>query len=395
MAQASNGSVFNVEEAIKTLPDNATMRDIFDFCVRNRLHNLAQGMIELPPPLKLREIAARICVEGAEVHQYRNRFGEDQYRFALQKLLKNYFHIDVPKEAILATSGVTGGIFSVLMMIKNENPQAKIGLIVPFYTYHLKDVTEALGREPVFVKSNDDFSPNFEEIEKALKDGIQLLLFCNPGNPQANLWKKEEIQRVVALTEQYKCRLLIDEIYCDLVWRGNFYTPIEEKLYDHVIVVRGFSKSLGAQSWRCGYLIASPSTAAKVMAIHDPIYISVSWQQHAIGEYLTDHYEDFVKHVNELGDLMKSNWRVLSEAFHEVLGWTPIEPDGSMYGMFLHHGKSDKDAVVAGLRFGVGVAPGKIFYPGLPENTKYVRIHVGISSAKAHEIARLLRAKKE
>src|SRR5687767_4267140 len=77
-------SDFNLEEALKKLPENATMRDIFDFCTKHNLHNLAQGkiifcgvhfqgMIELPPPLKLRQIAADICLNDANIHQYRNR----------------------------------------------------------------------------------------------------------------------------------------------------------------------------------------------------------------------------------------------------------------------------------------------------------------------------------
>lgn len=383
----------DLAEALQNLPDGATMRDIFDFCQKYNLHNLAQGMIELAPPVKLRQIASEVCMQGHEVHQYRNRFGELEYREALQKLLKRYYHADVPKEAILATSGVSGAIFATMMMLRNENPNAKIGLIVPFYTYHQKQATEAFGREPVYINTNQDFSPNFEEIEKALQSGLQLLLFCNPGNPQANLWKKEDIQKVVKLTEQYNCKLLIDEIYCDLVWKGTFYTPIQDKVYDHVIVARGFSKSLGAQSWRCGYLVTAPELAEKIMRIHDPIYISVPWQQHAIGRYLAEDYEDFVRHIQELGDLMKKNWAVLSKAFQNALGWQPIEPHGSMYGMFYHKVHSDRDAIVAGLECGVGVAPGKIFYQGLPQNTGYVRIHVGISHEKAQQIAKVLEAK--
>jgi len=142
-------------------------------------------------------------------------------------------------------------------------------------------------------------------------------------------------------------------------------------------------------------LIASPSIAAKIMAVHDPIYISVPWLQHSIAEFLIHHYDDFVQHVKELGELMQDNWKILSVALHDSLGWIPIEPDGSMYGMFYHNAKSDKEAVVQGLRKGVGVAPGRIFYPGLPENTGYVRIHVGISHEKAKMIAKLLQDNKQ
>jgi len=84
---------------------------------------------------------------------------------------------------------------------------------------------------------------------------------------------------------------------------------------------------------------------------------------------------------------MQNNWITLSTALQKSLNWDPINPDGSMYGLFRHHSKSDKDAILEGLQAGVGVAPGRIFYPGLPENSGYVRIHCGISEAKAHAIA--------
>lgn len=32
------------------------------------------GMIELPPPRKLRERVAKSCLEQDDIHQYRNRF---------------------------------------------------------------------------------------------------------------------------------------------------------------------------------------------------------------------------------------------------------------------------------------------------------------------------------
>jgi len=33
-----------MDELLKELPENATMRDIFDFCTKHHLYNLAQGL---------------------------------------------------------------------------------------------------------------------------------------------------------------------------------------------------------------------------------------------------------------------------------------------------------------------------------------------------------------
>jgi len=381
----------SMEELLKTLPSNATMRDIFDFCMKHKLHNLAQGMIELNPPEKLRNISARVCIEGNEVHQYRNRFGEPDYRESIVELLSKKFGCNVPKDAVLATAGVSGGIVSTLMLLKSEaaksNRLPKIAILVPFYTYHNKQIQDILGVTPVYIPTNEDFTPNWDAITKELQNGLDLIMFTNPGNPQGNLWTKADLDKMVELTKAHNCMLLLDEIYCDLVWKGTFYSPIHEKLHDHVVVCRGFSKTLGCQSWRVGYVVASPTTAEKLMRIHDPLYISVPFLQHGIAEYIKSDYEDFLNHVQQVSDLMQSNWRLLSRTMQKTLGWQPLEPSGSMYGLFKHGQKSDRDAVLQGLYNGVGVAPGNIFWNGTPDNTTYVRIHVGISAEKAQQIA--------
>jgi len=355
---------------------------------------LAQGMIELEPPLKLRQRTANTCLNGGVVHQYRNRFGEIDFRDSVVKMLQRHWKIaNISRENVLATCGVSAGIVSTITTIRNEikNTQQrdiKIGLLVPFYTYHMRQVQEVTGKEPIYVSSNEDFSPNFQEIQKALESGLDILMFTNPGNPQGNVWTKEQIEKIVELTREYKCNLLIDEIYCDLVWKGTHYSPIQsDKLQDHVIVCRGFSKTLGCQSWRVGFLVSSAPTTEKIMRVHDPLYISVPWAQHSIGEYLSEDYEDFVSHIEKSSELMQSNLKILSDALQKVFGWEPVQPDGSMYGMFKHHEKTDKDAVLLGLRKGVGLAPGRIFFPGTPENSGYIRIHVGISNEKAKQIA--------
>jgi len=45
-----------------TLGQNASMRDVGDYCKKHGIPSLAQGMIELPPPMKLRELAAKYAV---------------------------------------------------------------------------------------------------------------------------------------------------------------------------------------------------------------------------------------------------------------------------------------------------------------------------------------------
>lgn len=99
------------------------MRDVFDYCTKNKLHSVAQGMIELPPPRKLREIVSAAILDDSQQHinQYRNRFGEPPYLQAIQRLLEKHYATKVPLGAILATSGylLVYTIFSNYIIFSN------------------------------------------------------------------------------------------------------------------------------------------------------------------------------------------------------------------------------------------------------------------------------------
>jgi aspartate/methionine/tyrosine aminotransferase len=367
--------------------------------------NNNKGMIELPPPRKLREIAARMLLfeddfeaanpvgktPHADVHQYRARFGEKSFREAIAGLMQGEYGCPaVQPENILATSGVSGAVVSVLrsLQMAKEEGDLRVALLEPFYTYHNVQARTAVGSSPSVVKCAPDLGPDFEQISAALEEGVDVLIFCNPGNPQGNVWTREQVRELVDLAKRHGTVLLVDEIYADFVhdpYRTPFYTPVSEaELPDHVLVCRGFSKCLGAQSWRTGFLVAARSRIEQVMRVHDPLYISVTWQQHAIAEYIATFPEDYDAHVRSVCDQCAKNWRALAPLLEAEFGWKAIEPKGSMYALFDYGdtAKTDMEAVVVALKRGIGVAPGNIFFSGVPERTGLIRIHVGFSTEK-------------
>jgi aminotransferase len=385
------------------LDKNASMRDVGDFCNKNGIPSLAQGMIELPPPLKLRELAA-FYATADDVHMYRDRFGEKVFLDAIVSLLAKHYGINVEKKNLMAVQGVTAGCVTTLTMLKNEG-RNRIGLVSPYYTYHLKEVHTVFGKDPVYIPmfNYDDLMGEFDfgALEKALQDGLDCVIICNPSNPVGKIWKKDDILKVVTMCEKHNCFLLLDECYCDMVWEPHkLFTPLPphtDKFYENVIICRGFSKVLGCQSWRAGYVIAHESLIPKMMLVHDPVYVCVPFIQHALGDFLSKHYDVFQAHCQQIGELMQSNWKKLSVAFKEHLGWEPIDPQGSMYGMFKHNHETDMDGVLVALERGVGVVPCSIFWPNLPAKTGYIRIHCGVISSKADLIVQKMQesAKKE
>ena len=138
---------------------------------------------------------------------------------------------------------------------------------------------------------------------------------------------------------------------------------------------------------------------------------------------------------------MQENWARLKKLLHEELGWVrhsappaastvrlthpprqvPVEPQGSMYGLFHHQQTSDLEALKYGLDHGIGVAPGNMvpfpalcgrrgaaigacvacdidssqFWGGDKANTGLIRIHYGFGRDTVTRIEEVVRAKRQ
>merc|ERR1712216_41286 len=130
---------------------------------------------------------------------------------------------------------------------------------------------------------------------------------------------------------------------------------------DNIVVLRGFSKCMGAQSWRVGFMMGSEASISALMPIMDPVYICTPRDQHSLGRYLKEDIGDYKGHIEQVNSLLQANWALLKAAFQKRFGWIPVEPQGTMYGMFKHNSDSDLEAAELALRAGVGVCPGHIF----------------------------------
>jgi aspartate/methionine/tyrosine aminotransferase len=378
-----------------TLPPINSMRDINDFCVSKGLPSLAQGMIELPPPRKLREIASELVLEDT-VHTYRARAGEKEFLEGISGMLNNVFGEVVPPSQIQAVQGVTGGVVSSLLLLRKRNPTAKVAVLEPFYTYHLQQVRMVFQQEPVFVGcAQEGLFPDFEQLEKLARAGeVQGAIIVNPSNPSGLVLSKEQVERLEMLSKETGLFLIFDECYADMVFDGQpRISPVRNGLKeDNITVCRGFSKCVGAQSWRVGFVLASEQTVLDLMPIMDPVYICTPRDQHAVARYVSQHVDDYKEHILKVNELLRGNWTIIKAAFTKRFGWTPVEPQGTMYGMFRHNCDSDTEAAEMALRAGCGVCPGWIFMRPGTTQTHHIRIHCGVTKEKAEAIAKSLTA---
>ena len=345
-----------------------SMRDINDYCVEKGLYTLAQGMIEIPPPQGLRDAACE-ALNSDNLHSYRARLGEPDFLKAVETLLIREGVAKASGEldgSIYATQGVTAGIVASILYLKQKLGRApKIAVLEPFYTYHGVQIKAIAGIPPVVLSGIIDVetkSFDWAKLDAALAD-IDGVIVCNPHNPGGLVYTEEDVERVYELVvTKHKKFLVFDECYNEMVFQGKHHSPIQKRICDNMVVCRGFSKTLGAQSWRIGYSVSSKATIAAMVAVADPYYVCVPVLQHALGTFLNNSPDAYDTHVRELNSLIQKNWAVLKAAFLKRFpAWSAFEPHGTMYGNFKHDQKSDLEAVKAVLEVGVGTCPGSMF----------------------------------
>lgn len=158
-------------------------------------------------------------------------------------------HLGTDISHLCLTNGSAEGIRYIIEAF--TSPNGRIVGVVPSYAM-FQVYSEMYGRNFISVPYNNDLTMDVNHIIAALTDDTQLLILLNPNNPMGNVYTDEEFERVMKAAQQKQITVLIDEAY------HYFYpkTFINYALqYEHVFVVRTFSKLFSMAGCRLGYVI--------------------------------------------------------------------------------------------------------------------------------------------
>ncbi|WP_281615632.1 PatB family C-S lyase [Flammeovirga sp. SubArs3] len=164
----------------------------------------------------------------------------------------------VIKNELVFVPGIVPALGMLVQALTNVND--KVALFSPVYPPFYENI-EKNKRELVnipLINNDNYYSIDFGTFEDELKKGCKLLMFCNPHNPSGRVWKKEELEKLLDLCDQYDCNIISDEIHADLTLFGNKHVPfaslsaIAEK---RVITCMAPSKTFNLAGLNCAYLI--------------------------------------------------------------------------------------------------------------------------------------------
>lgn len=320
--------------------------------------NLSQGFPNFTVDERLTNIVARLAKEN--VHQYTPMSGYPPLLLKIATLVeKSYSRIVQPETELLVTAGATQAIFTTIQALVNNNDEVIV--LDPSYDCYEAPIL-LCNALPVRVDLNDDYTPNWERIEKAFSSKTKMMIINNPHNPTGKIWTESDFKALETLLEKYpEVILLSDEVYEYITFeQRHISVHSRTKLQHRSIVVSSFGKSFHITGWKVGYVVAPEYLMKEVKKVHQFVVFSVnSICQIAICEYL-----DLVS-VAELGMFYQEK----RDYFRKLLQnsrFQLIPCEGTYFQVASYDSISDEDDVAFCKRLitenGVAAIPISTFY---------------------------------
>jgi methionine aminotransferase len=258
--------------------------------------NLSQGFPNFPVDTLLTDIVIRLAKEN--VHQYLPMTGYPPLLSNIARLVKkSYQRILLPETEILVTAGATQAIFTTIQALIQSDDEVII--LDPSYDCYEAPVLLCNAR-PVRIALNDDYTPDWDCIQKACSDNTKMIIINNPHNPTGKILTQSDFAALESLLENFpKINVLSDEVYEYITFEHKHISAHTRiKLVNRCIMISSFGKSFHVTGWKVGYLVAPEHLMKEIKKVHQFLVFSVnSICQVAISEYL-----DLVS-VDEIGTL--------------------------------------------------------------------------------------------
>jgi methionine aminotransferase len=330
--------------------------------------NLSQGFPNFPVDKRLIDIFARLASEN--VHQYSPMSG---YPPLLEKIAKltqqSYRRIVNNKSEILITAGATEGIFAAIQAL--VNPNEEVIILDPSYDCYEAPILLS-NAKPIRVALNDDFTPNWENINAATNENTKLIIINNPHNPTGKTWTSADFDQLEKLVDSFSNLIVFsDEVYEYITFEHpHISIHNRQKLWNRSITVSSFGKSFHITGWKIGYVIAAEHLMKEIKKVHQFLVFSVnSISQVTISEYL-----DIVD-VYSLGNFYQQK----RDFFRNLLKETKLQLlpcEGTYFQVASYTNISSEDDMTFTKRlvteFGVAAIPISPFYED-GKDTKCIR----------------------
>lgn len=109
-----------------------------------------------------------------------------------------------------------------------------------------------------WVRDGERWAIDWEALERAVTPQTRLFLLCNPHNPVARVWRREELERLAAFCLRHDLVLCADEVHCDLILddlRHVAVATLGDEIAARTITLQSPSKTYNIAGLACAFAV--------------------------------------------------------------------------------------------------------------------------------------------
>jgi len=316
--------------------------------------DLSAGQPGTPAPVQVLE-AARQALRDERLG-YTPASGIPLLRQAIARHYRARYDLAVDADDVVVTTGSSGGF--LLAFLAAFDAGDDVVLARPGYPAY-RNLLDVLGCRVVEIEAGP--AQNFT-VTTAMLDRLPRppkgLVLASPANPTGTLTDPQTLADVVGWCARNGTRLVSDEIYHGLVYRGNADTAWRTSR--EPIIVNSFSKYFSMTGWRLGWLLVPPELRDPIDALASNLALCPP----ALSQYAAvrafeayDELDGHARHYRANRDLLVAGLT--------SLGLDRLAPaDGAFYVYADVSAISDDSAILCSRALaeaGVAIAPGADF----------------------------------
>jgi len=189
-------------------------------------------------------------------------------RTSIANWLSRRFNLDDdvlnPASNVLPVNGTREALFAFAQAVVDDKKlNAKVVMPNPFYQIY-EGAAFLAGAEPVFLActAENNFIPDFDQVNAETWNDCQLLYLCSPGNPTGSVISEVQITKLLTLAEKHDFIIASDECYSEIYFDEDqppvglleVATKAGNTEFKRCVVFHSLSKRSNAPGLRSGFV---------------------------------------------------------------------------------------------------------------------------------------------
>jgi len=213
-----------------------------------------------PPKELLAALVASAKDPAPGLHRYMPNAGLPEVRGTIAESLAPECKIDLSADDIVMVCGAAGGLNITLKTLLD--PGDEVLIFAPYFVEYLF-YADNHGGKAMPVATRQDFTIDFDALEKSFSDRTRAVIVNSPNNPTGVVYSRRSLEKLAAVLEKKSKEmgravyLISDDPYKKIAFDG-VKTPNICEFYDNSVYITSHSKDLAVPGERIGMVVVHP-----------------------------------------------------------------------------------------------------------------------------------------